>query len=161
VRLLGPAKEALGVVPLESALAQAMDLGLDLVEINPTAKPPVCRIMDYGKFKFEEKKKDAEARRHRTVSKIKEIKMRPRTDEHDFETKLRHAREFLTEHKVKVTIVFQGREMAHRDIGQKQLADVVEQVKDVAVVESPPRSEGRSLFLILAPKSKTGRPVAG
>jgi translation initiation factor IF-3 len=146
-------------VNLDVALAKARDEGVDLVEISPTARPPVCRIMDYGKFKFEEEKKAKEARRNNPTVKLKEIKLRPRTEEHDFTTKLRQIRDFLTEgHRVKVTIVYQGRELAHRDIGQKQLQDMTNETKDLGTVEQAPRSEGRTLFLVLGPSRK---PVSG
>src|SRR3974390_3444456 len=120
VLAVGVDGEQLGVLPIEQALARAQELGLDLVEVSPMAKPPVCKIMDYGKFKYEAKKKANEAKKKQVVVKLKEIKLRPRTEEHDYDVKLRQAREFLEEgHKVKVTIVFRGREIAHREIGQK------------------------------------------
>jgi translation initiation factor IF-3 len=132
-----------------------MDAGLDLVEVSPMAKPPVCKIMDYGRFKYEAKKKQNEAKKKQVVVKLKEIKLRPRTDEHDYDVKLRQAREFLEEgHKVKVTIVFRGREIAHREIGQKQLQDMVTDLKDVAAVEQAPRMEGKAMFMLLGASGK-------
>jgi len=129
---------------------RAQEAGLDLVEVQPMAKPPVCKIMDYGKFKYETKKRANEAKKKQVVVKIKEIKLRPRTEEHDTDVKLRQAREFLEEgHKVKVTIVFRGREIAHREIGQKQLQEMVAELKDVAVVEQAPRMEGKAMFMLL------------
>jgi translation initiation factor IF-3 len=114
------------------------------------AKPPVCKIMDYGQFKYETKKRANEAKKKQVVVKLKEIKLRPRTEEHDTDVKLRQAREFLEEgHKVKVTIVFRGREIAHREIGQKQLQEMVAELKDIAVVEQPPRMEGKAMFMLL------------
>jgi len=131
------------------------------------AKPPVCKIMDYGKFKYETKKKANEAKKKQVVVKLKEIKLRPRTEEHDYDVKLRQAREFLDEgHKVKVTIVFRGREIAHREIGQKQLQDMVADLKDVGMVEQAPRMEGKAMFMLLGanPKGKAAssapRPAA-
>lgn len=153
VRLLGPEKEPLGILSLDAALAKAAEYGLDLVEINPSGKPPVCKIMDLGKWKYEEKKKEAEARRNRTVVKVKEIKLRPRTEEHDYQTRMKQVREFLEEgHKVKIIVVFQGRELAHREIGMKQLQDVTETFKDLGVVEQAPRMEGRNLSMLIAGK---------
>jgi translation initiation factor IF-3 len=125
------------------------------------AKPPVCKIMDYGKFKYEAKKKANEAKKKQVVVKLKEIKLRPRTEEHDYDVKLRQAREFLEEgHKVKVTIVFRGREIAHREIGQKQLQEMVADLKDVGVVEQAPRMEGKAMFMLLGanPKGKAPAP---
>jgi translation initiation factor IF-3 len=134
-----------------------MDAGLDLVEVSPMAKPPVCKIMDYGRFKYEAKKKQNEAKKKQVVVKLKEIKLRPRTDEHDYDVKIRQAREFLEEgHKVKVTIVFRGREIAHREIGQKQLQDMVTDLKDVAAVEQAPRMEGKAMFMLLGASGKGG-----
>jgi translation initiation factor IF-3 len=125
------------------------------------AKPPVCKIMDYGKFKYETKKRANEAKKKQVVVKLKEIKLRPRTDEHDYDVKVRQAREFLEEgHKVKVTIVFRGREIAHREIGQKQLQELVQELKDVAVVEQAPRMEGKAMFMLLG-AGKGGAKPAG
>lgn len=161
MRVIGAEGEQLGILPLEVALRQAMELGLDLVEVNPMAKPPVCKIMDYGKFKYETKKRANEAKKKQVVIKTKEIKLRPRTDEHDYQVKIRQAREFLEEgHKIKVTIVFRGREIAHREIGHKQLQDMIQELKDVAVVEQSPRMEGRSMFLLLGATKKIQAQVA-
>lgn len=134
------------------------------------AKPPVCKIMDYGKYKYETKKRANEAKKKQVVVKVKEIKLRPRTDEHDFEVRVRQAREFLEEgHKVKVTIVFRGREIVHREVGQKQLQDMMADLKDVASIEQSPRMEGRSMFMLLGSAKKpsgggggapAGRPAA-
>lgn len=151
VRVIGAEGEQLGILPIEAALSRASEAGLDLVEVSPMAKPPVCKIMDYGKFKYEAKKKANEAKKKQVVVKLKEIKLRPRTDEHDYGVKLRQAREFLEEgHKVKVTIMFRGREIAHREIGQKQLQEMVGDLKDVAMVEQSPRMEGKAMFMLLA-----------
>jgi len=125
------------------------------------AKPPVCKIMDYGKFKYETKKRANEAKKKQVVVKLKEIKLRPRTDEHDYDVKIRQAREFLEEgHKVKVTIVFRGREIAHREIGQKQLQEMVQELKDVCIVEQAPRMEGKAMFMLLG-AGKGGAKPAG
>ena len=128
---------------------------MDLVEISPTAKPPVCKIMDYGKFKYDEKKRQAQARKKQVIVQIKEVKLRPKTDAHDYDFKIRNVRRFLEEgNKSKLTIMFRGREIVHKDIGQKILMRVVEDLKDIAIIEQTPRMEGRQLFMILAPNPK-------
>jgi translation initiation factor IF-3 len=148
----------LGNLPTDVALARAQELGLNLVEVNPMAKPPVCKIMDYGKFKYEEKKRANEAKKKQVVVKVKEIKLRPKTEDHDYETKVRHVREFLEEgNKAKITIMFRGREITHREIGTRVLDDVVQDLKDVAVVEQTPRLEGKQMFMILGPNSKVAQ----
>ncbi len=145
----------MGVVPVEEAQASARERGLDLVEVAPNARPPVCRIMDYGRYKYEQAKADREARKKQHVTQMKEIKMRPNIEEHDFEFKTRHIKRFLEErNKVKVTIMFRGREMAHTENGREVLDDVIEEIGDLAVVEQEARLEGRNMFLILAPNSK-------
>ncbi len=142
----------LGVFAPHEALRMAEDRGLDLIEIAPTAKPPTCKIMDYGKFKYEAKKKAVQAKKNQTVIIIKEIQIRPRTDQHDLETKLKHARRFLLEgDKVKVNLRFMGREMAHQNLGIELLHKVIDSLKDVALVESPPKMEGRQMFVLLSP----------
>lgn len=142
-----------GIMSPQDALRIAQDKGLDLIEIAPEAKPPTCKIMDYGKYKYEQKKKAQEARKNQTVIIVKEIQLRPRTDQHDLETKLRHALEFLEEgSKVKFNMRFRGREMAHMDLGQQLLEKVVERFKTQAIVEVPPKKEGRAIFLQLAPE---------
>lgn len=128
---------------------------MDLVEVNPMAKPPVCKIMDYGKFKYEEKKRASEAKKKQVVVHLKEVKMRPKTEEHDYEFKVRNVKRFLEEgNKAKLTIMFRGREITHRELGQALLDDVVKDVKDIGVVEQMPRMEGRQMFMILAPSPK-------
>ena len=128
---------------------------MDLVEVAPNARPPVCRIMDYGRYKYEQAKADREAKRKQHVTQMKEIKMRPNIEEHDFEFKTRHIKRFLSERdKVKVTIMFRGREMAHTENGKEVLDDVVEEIGDLAVVEQQARLEGRNMFLILAPNTR-------
>jgi len=155
VRVVGPDAEQLGVLPIEQALARAQELGLDLVEVSPTAKPPVCKIMDYGKFKYLEKKKQNEAKKKQVVVQLKEVKLRPRTEEHDYDVKIKKVREFLAEsNKARITVMFRGREMSHKELGQKVLQRVIEDLRDVAVIESAPRIEGRQMFMILAPNPR-------
>ena len=165
MRAIGPQGEQLGILPIEQALSRAAEEGLDLVEVSPMAKPPVCKIMDYGKFKYEAKKKASEARKKQVVVHLKEVKLRPKTEEHDYEFKVKNIRRFLEEgDKSRVTIMFRGREITHKDIGQKILQEVVADLKDVAVVEQAPRMEGRQMFMILAlnPKWKPPKiPGAG
>jgi translation initiation factor IF-3 len=145
-------------MPTEVALAKAQAEGLNLVEVNPMSKPPVCKIMDYGRFKYEEKKKANETKKKQVVVKIKEVKLRPKTEEHDYETKVRHVREFLEEgNKAKITIMFRGREITHRNLGTAILDDVVKDLKDVAVVEQTPRLEGKQMFMILGPNAKVAQ----
>jgi len=128
---------------------------MDLVEISPMAKPPVCKIMDYGKFKYTEKKKQNEAKKKQVVVQLKEVKFRPRTEEHDYDVKVKKIREFVAEaNKARVTVMFRGREITHRELGQKVLQKIIEDVKDVAVIESAPRMEGRQMFMILSPNPK-------
>ena len=140
MRVVGAQGEQLGVLSIEQALERSAAEGLDLVEVNPMAKPPVCKIMDYGRFKYEEKKKTNEAKKKQVVVKVKEIKLRPKTEEHDYDFKIRNVRTFIEEgNKVKITIMFRGREMTHRELGTAVLDHVVQDLKDVAVVESTPR----------------------
>ncbi len=128
---------------------------MDLVEVSPMAKPPVCKIMDYGKFKYTEKKKQNEAKKKQVVVQLKEVKLRPRTEEHDYNVKIGKIREFLHEaNKARVTVMFRGREITHRELGQKVLQRVIEDMKEVAVIEAVPRMEGRQMFMILAPNPK-------
>jgi translation initiation factor IF-3 len=145
-------------MPLEAALERARSEGLDLVEISPMASPPVCKIMDYGKFKYEEKKKAAESKRAQVTVQLKEVKLRPKTEEHDYEFKVRNMRRFLEEgNKAKVVIQFRGREIVYRAQGTAILEDVQKDLQDVAVVEQPPRMEGRLMFMILAPTPKVAQ----
>jgi len=155
VRVIGAGGEQLGVLTIEQALAKAQEDGMDLVEVSPLAKPPVCKIMDYGKFKYLEKKKQNEAKKNQVVVLLKEIKFRPRTEEHDYNVKIKKVREFLEEsNKARITVMFRGREMSHRELGQKVLQEIIEDLKDVAVIEAVPRMEGRQMFMILAPNPK-------
>lgn len=152
MRVIDPEGEQLGILPIEKALEAAEEHGLDLVEVAPMARPPVCRIMDYGKFRYEEQRKAREARKKQHRVDLKEVKMRPGIEDHDFEFKTRHARRFLEEgHKVKITMMFRGRQMAHPEIGREVLTRVVETVADVGKVESHPTMEARSMTMVLAP----------
>jgi translation initiation factor IF-3 len=146
--------EQLGVMPIQQALETARQRELDLVEVAPEAAPPVCRIMDFGKFKYMQARRQKEARKKQTVIVVKEVKMGPKTERHDFEFKLKHVRRFLEEgNKAKVTVRFKGREMAHTELGWKMLNKMTEAVADVALVENHPRMEGRMLSMILSPKA--------
>lgn len=142
----------LGVMSVPEALRLAEERNLDLLEIAPTATPPTCKIMDYGKWKYENKKKASAARKKQVIVQTKEIQLRPRTDQHDFDTKMKHAKRFILEgDKVKINMRFMGREMAHQELGIVQLNKAIEALKELAMVEVPPKSEGRNAFLILAP----------
>jgi translation initiation factor IF-3 len=142
----------IGVMSVPEALRMAEDKGLDLIEIVPNANPPTCKIMDYGKYKYEKKKQEAAARKKQVIVVIKEIQMRPRTDQHDFETKMRHARRFLLEgDKVKINMRFSGREMAHQEFGIQLMKKAIEFVMDLALVEAQPKMEGKQMFTMVAP----------
>jgi translation initiation factor IF-3 len=155
VLLIDEKGDNLGVTPVQQAQAYALEKSLDLVEISPQARPPVCRVMDYGKWKYEQNVKAKEARRHRSTIVVKEIKFRPKIGESDYQTKKNHVRRFLdAADKVKVTIMFRGREMAHPELGRKILMRVAEDVKDLAVVETPPNLEGRNMTMMLGPLKK-------
>jgi len=143
----------LGEFLTDDAIALARERGCDLIEVAPQARPPVCRLGDFGKLKYEKKKKDAIARKSQTTVELKEIKLRPKTDDHDLNVKLKHARRFLEEgDKVKVTCRFRGREIAHREIGEQQCLWLASNCEDLALVESPPKMEMKQMFMILAPK---------
>lgn len=153
VLVIDEAGTRLGEFLTEDAIILAKDRGLDLIEVAPNARPPVCRLGDFGKMKYEKKKKDALAKRNQSVVTLKEVKLRPKTDKHDFEFKVKHARRFLDAgDKVKITVRFRGREMAHRDIGNKRCMELFQAVEDLAVVEQRPSMEGRQMFMILGPK---------
>lgn len=153
VRLIGAEGEQLGIKPIREALQIAIDASLDLVNVAPTAKPPVCRIMDYGKFRYEMQKKEKEARKNQKVVEIKEIRLSATIDEHDFQTKLRNVAKFLSDgDKVKLSVRFRGREITHASIGQKVLERMAAQVEELSVVERRPKLEGRSMIMILTPK---------
>ena len=157
VRVIGDDGQQVGVLPVREALALAQSKGLDLVEVSPTARPPVCRIMDYGKFKYEQNLRARKAKKKQHHTHLKEIKMRPKIDDHDYGFKMRHAREFLGERdKVKFTITFRGREMAHTEIGHELMKRILAELVDVAIVEAPPRQEGRSITSVVMPRQKPG-----
>lgn len=152
IRVIDDEGQMLGVMTVPEALRIAEERGLDLLEIAPTASPPTCKIMDYGKWKYEKKKQATAARKKQTVVTIKEIQMRPRTDQHDFETKMNHARRFLLDgDKVKVSLRFMGRELAHQDLGFEVMKKAIEFVNDLAIVEIQPKMEGKNMFLMLGP----------
>jgi translation initiation factor IF-3 len=153
VRVINPDGGQMGILPIQEALEAAKSFSLDLVEVAPEAKPPVCRIMDYGKYRYEQSKKTREAKKKQTIIQVKEVKLRPKTEDHDFQFKAKHAERFLKEgNKTKVTMMFRGREMVHLDRGRVQLDRFAEALKDVAVIEQHPRLEGRNMVMILAPK---------
>ena len=153
--MVSPEGEQLGVLPISQALEQAGQHGLDLVEVAPEANPPVCRIMDFGKYKYLQARRQKEARKKQTIIQVKEVKMGPKTDAHDFAFKAKHVRRFLEDgNKAKVTVRFKGREMAHTELGWKILNRMAQTVSDVAVIEHQPRMEGRMLTMILSPKSR-------
>lgn len=153
VRVIGAEGDQLGILSRNEAIALAKEAGLDLVEVASASEPPVCRIMDYGKFKYEQQKKKAEAKKRQSVVQIKEIKVRPKTDDHDYETKLRHIRRFLEEgDRCKVTVFFRGREIVHKDRGLAILDRMVQDLADLAKMEQEPRAEGRTLQMLLVPK---------
>ena len=154
VRLIGADGAQLGVMSAREAQARADEAGLDLVKISPTAKPPVCKLMDYGKFKFEQAKREKEAKKNQHVVEVKEVRMSPGIDIGDFNTKLRNAQKFLSEgNRVKVTVRFRGREMAHTDIGRKLLLDFAAQCAELAVMDKEPKLEGRHMSIFLSAKS--------
>ena len=156
VRVINPEGEQLGILTIERALEIAEEMGLDLVEVAPLARPPVCRIMDYGKFKYEEQRKAREARKKQHHVQLKEVKMRPGIEDHDFDFKTRHARRFLEEgNKVKLTMMFRGRQMAHPELGRQVLEKVSSMLGDISKVESSPTMEGRSMTMVLAPLVKS------
>ena len=159
--MVGDDGEQLGILPTREALAKAKELGLDLVEVSPKSRPPVCRIMDFGKYKYEQAKKARVARKRQHQVVLKEVKLRPKIEKHDYDFKKKHVAEFL-EHgdKVKITLMFRGREMAHAELGRKLLDRLANELKDIAKIESPPRQEGRMMILLLTPiATKASRTV--
>ncbi len=153
VRLIGPDGNQIGIVPTSEALERAEEAGLDLVEIAPTSKPPVCRIMDYGKFKYELSKKDRLAKKKQHVYQLKEMRYRPKIDEHDYNFKTRHVREFLQSgSKVKAYVFFRGREMAHIELGRRVLDRLVADMEDIAIIDMQPKLEGRKMNMVLSPR---------
>ncbi len=144
----------LGVMKTDEALQLAREKKLDLVNVAPSARPPVCRIMDYGKFKYEQSKKDREARKKQKVTTVKEVKLRPNIDTHDFDVKVKRSKKFLENgDKVKVTVMFRGREITHPEIAQRLCKQLADELQDYAVVEKPAKQEGRNMIMILTPKS--------
>ena len=154
MRVVSADGEQLGIMTIQEALDAARSRDFDLVEVAPEASPPVCRIMDFGKYKYTQARRQKEARKKQTTILVKEVKMGPKTEKHDFDFKLKHVRRFLEEgHKAKVTVRFKGREMAHTELGWKMLNKMVEAVSDIAVTENNPRMEGRMLHIMLSPKA--------
>ena len=152
VRLIGAEGEQVGIVNTGDAMAQAEEEGLDLIEVSPNADPPVCRLMDYGKYKYQLSKRLHEAKKHQKVVHVKEIKLRPKTEDHDYSFKLKNAHKFLNDgDKVKVTVTFRGREITHRHLGMGLLQRFKNDSAEVSVIEQPPKDEGRSISMILAP----------
>jgi translation initiation factor IF-3 len=155
VRLVGPNGETVGIVPTDQALKLAQEADLDLVEVAPTARPPVCKLMDYGKFKYENAQKAREARRNQTNVIIKEMKLRPKIDQHDYETKKGHVVRFLKAgDKVKITIMFRGREQHRPELGYRLLQKLAEDVTELGFVESAPKQDGRNMIMVLGPNTK-------
>jgi translation initiation factor IF-3 len=153
VRVIGADGSQVGIVPTHEALRMAEELGLELVEVNPRAVPPVCKIMDFGKFKYETSKKEKASRRHQSTIVLKEIKLRPKTDDHDFDFKVKHIRRFLSEgNKCKLVVVFRGREIVHPEMGQQMLDQVVKAVNDIAMVEQRAMMEGRRMVMTIGPR---------
>ena len=153
MRLIDAEGNQSGIVPIHQAIAAAEESGLDLVEISPTATPPVCKIMDYGRFKYEQTKKQQESKKKQTTFQVKEIKVRPKTDKHDLEIKLGHIQRFLEKkNKVKVTVVFRGREITLAGMGREMLDQIAEQASGFAIVEQHSKMEGRTMNMVLAPK---------
>jgi len=155
LRVITEDGQQLGILTFREALAKAEEMGLDLVEIAPTARPPVAKIIDYGKLRYHQAKKEKESKKAQIQIKVKEIKLKPNIDTHDFQTKLKHAREFiLKSNKVRVSIMFRGREMLHLDLGERVVRNFCEQMSDIAIVEAPPKLLGRTMTTILAPAGK-------
>lgn len=161
VRLVGESGEQLGIYPIKDALREGMEKGLDLVEVAPNAKPPVCRLMDYGKYRYEQSKRERESRKKQKIITVKEVKIRPKIDDHDLEFKTKNAERFLKEgDKVKVTVMFRGREITRPALGKALCERMAELLKDTANVEKEAKLEGRNMIMILAPKPDTERAQA-
>ncbi|HHT70162.1 MAG TPA: translation initiation factor IF-3 [Firmicutes bacterium] len=155
IRLVDDKGQQLGIIPTREALRLAGEKGLDLVNVAPDARPPVCRIMNFGRYKYEQSKREKEARKKQKIITIKEIRLRPTIDEHDYQVKLRNMKRFLTNgDKVKVTVRFRGRQLVHADTGKELLARMAEEIKDLGVVERVPRLEGMQMVMILTPRSE-------
>lgn len=158
VRVISPDGKQLGIMSLKDALHYAQEVQLDLVKISSDAKPPVCKIMDFGKYKYEQSKREKEARKKQKVINVKEIRMNPTIDEHDFQVRLKNTIKFLKDgDKVKVSIRFRGRQMTHTKLGEEVLNRVVESISEVGVVEKPPKMEGRNMVMVIAPKQTTNK----
>ena len=156
VRLIGADGEQVGVVATREALMRAQSAALDLVEISPTAQPPVCRIMDYGKFKYEQEKREKSSRQHASATRVKEIQLHPNVGDHDYQTKVRHLRDFVGDgHRVKVILFFRGRESAHQEIGFEVMNRVIRDTQDIAQTEQLPRLMGRNILMMLIPRTKS------
>lgn len=153
MRVIDSEGEQLGILPISQALAIAQERGLDLVEVAPNAEPPVCKVMDYGKYKYEQAKRQQEAKKKQTTIQVKEVKVRPKIEEHDLNYKMNHIRRFLSQrNKIKVSMIFRGREIAHTDLGFDLLKRIANELEDEVQVEQSPRLEGRNMSMILAPK---------
>lgn len=161
VRVIGPDGEQVGILGIREALAYAQERNLDLVEVSPTSKPPVCRVMDFGKYKYEQNKKAQKARKKQHVTHLKEVKLRPKIEDHDYNFKVEHGRQFLLEHdKVKFTVMFRGREMAHPEAGLRLLQRVIKDLEEAGQVEIPARMEGRSMTLLMVPRASQAQAQA-
>ena len=153
VRVIDPEGNQLGIIPINTAISSAEEFGLDLVEVSPTASPPVCKIMDYGRYKYQQTKKLQEARKKQTIFQLKEIKLRPKTDSHDLEIKLDHITKFIQKkNKVKVTVMFRGREITMTNRGRELLQQIAESTREFAIIEQEAKMEGRTMMMVLAPK---------
>ena len=158
--MIGPDGEQVGILGIREALAYAQERQLDLVEVSPTARPPVCRVMDFGKYKYEQNKKQQKARKKQHVMHLKEVKLRPKIEEHDYRFKINNGRRFLELHdKVKFTVTFRGREMAHPEAGFRLLEKVVKDLEEVGQVENPARMEGRNIVLLMVPRTTVLKPA--
>jgi translation initiation factor IF-3 len=158
VRLIDDTGAQVGIISTQEALRMAREKGLDLMEVSPNAQPPVCKICDYGKFKYEKKKKEHQAKKKQTIIKVKEVQLRPHTDQHDLDYKMRNVRSFLEDgDKAKVTMTFKGREVTYWEQGSRTMDDLFKKVSDIAVLESPPIREGKKLIMILAPQTKKAK----
>ncbi len=161
VRVIAADGAQLGILSSQEAIRMALEQSLDLVEVNPKAEPPVCKIMDFGKFKYEEKKKANEAKKKQNVVEIKEVKVRPKTDEHDLETKINHIRRFLEEgNKAKITVRFRGREITHPEKGREVIDEILKALEGMIIVEGNPMMEGKQMTLMIAPKPGVAKPKA-
>lgn len=162
LRVVSETGEQLGVMSLRDALTKAEEAGLDLVEIAPTAKPPVAKIIDYGKFRYHQQKKEKDSKKAQVQIRVKEVKLKPNIDTHDFQTKVKHARDFLIKgNKVRVSIMFRGREMLHIDLGEKVVREFCNDLSDISTVESPPKMMGRTITTVLSPGGKKLKPSSG